>query len=283
MSAGLLSLELLLETPENVVLSHELAGPGWRSVAYAIDYLFRLIILFAAFIVTVVFVFALPGMAIGTFLLLIFLLEWGYTIGFEFFWLGRTPGKWICGLRVIHENGQPLSWWGAALRNLLRVGDMLPLALMYADAGFMAVLPLYGPGLISMLLTAKLQRLGDLAARTVVIHERRSRLPRGPVIYDHIPRLPVEHRPRIPPRSETLALIDEFLSRRSVLTYQRGHDLAASLAIALATRWNYTGDWDQVRNYPMAFLGRVYKTFAIPEDADVAPSARPPLHGETAA
>jgi uncharacterized RDD family membrane protein YckC len=278
MSAGVLSLELPLETPENVVLSHELAGPGWRCVAYVIDFALRLLILVAGLIAALLFSAALPGMAIGTYLVLVFLIEWGYTIGFEFFAGGRTPGKWICGLRVIHENGQPLSWWGATLRNLLRVADMLPLAMIYgSDAGFFAVLPLYGPGLIAMLLTAKLQRLGDLAARTVVVHERRTRLPHSPVIYDHIPRLPVEHRPRNPPRSETLALIDEFLSRRNVLTYQRGHDLAAGLAIALATRWNYTGDWEQVRKYPMAFLGRVYKTYAIPEDADAA------VRGEAAA
>jgi uncharacterized RDD family membrane protein YckC len=271
MSAGLLSLDLPLETPENVVLSHELAGPAWRSVAYALDFLFRGIILFVGFIVMVIFALTLPGMAIGSLLILVFLLEWGYGIGFEYFWLGRTPGKWLCGLRVIHENGQPLSWWGATLRNLLRVADMLPLALMYGeDAGAFALLPIYGPGLIAMLLTARLQRLGDLAARTVVVHERRAMLPRSPVIYDHIPRLPVEHRPRVPPRSETLALIDEFLSRRSVLTYQRGHDLAAGLAIALATQWNYQGDWEQVRTYPMAFLGRVYKTYAIPEDSEAA-------------
>jgi len=275
MSAGLLSLDLSLETPENVVLTHELAGPGWRSVAYLIDFVLRMLTFLAAAIAAAMFSVFLPGLAIGTLLLLLFLLEWGYGIGFEYFWQGRTPGKWACGLRVIHENGQPLSWWGAALRNLLRIADMLPLAMMYGeDAGFMVLLPIYGPGLICMTLTPRLQRLGDLAARTVVVHDRRTTLPRNPVIYDHISRLPVEHRPRTPPRSETLALIDEFLSRRSVLTYERGHDLASGLAVALATQWNDQGDWDQVRNYPMAFLGRVYKTYAIPEETETVPQVR---------
>ncbi|HUQ72196.1 MAG TPA: RDD family protein [Planctomycetaceae bacterium] len=267
MSAGVLRLDLSLETPENVVLTHELAGPGRRCVAYLIDYALRWFCFLVALIPALFFAVAMPGVTAGTLFLLVFLLEWGYSIGFEYVWVGRTPGKWICGLRVIHENGQPLSWWGAGLRNLVRVADTVPMLFLYPDGGLlMAILPIYGPGLICMTLTSRLQRLGDLAARTVVIHERRTALPRNPVIYDHIPRLPVEHRPRTPPRSETLALIDEFLSRRSVLTYERGHDLAAGLAVALATQWNYAGDWDQVRNYPMAFLGRVYKTYAIPEE-----------------
>jgi uncharacterized RDD family membrane protein YckC len=279
MSVGSLSLDLSIETPENVVLTHELAGPGWRCVAFLVDFVICCVVIVAAFMVTLIFAMALPGLAVGSFLLLLFLVQWGYGIGFEYAWQGRTPGKWMCGLRVIHENGQPLSWWGAALRNLLRVADALPLALMYGDsAGPLVLVPVYGPALGSMALTSKLQRLGDLAARTVVVHERRTTLPRDPAIYEHITRLPAEHRPRVPPRSETLALIDEFLNRRPVLTYQRGHDLASELAVALATSWNYPGDWEQVRKYPMAFLARVYVTFAIPESDDTngKPSARNP-------
>lgn len=276
MSAGSLSLDLSIETPENVVLTHELAGPGWRSLAYLIDFVIRWATFVVALIAAAIFSVALPGLAFGSLLLLLFLLEWGYGIGFEYAWQGQTPGKRLCGLRVIHENGQPLSWWGAALRNLLRVADTLPLALMYGEeAGALVLLPVYGPALVSMMLTSRLQRLGDLAARTVVVHERRTTLPRDPAIYAHITRLPPEDRPRVPPRSETLSLIDAFLHRRPVLTYQRGHDLAADLAVSLATHWNYQGDWEQVRNYPMAFLARVYVTFAIPE-AEASNGHAPP-------
>lgn len=279
-----LGLELAIESPENVVLTHPLAGPAPRCLAYLIDLLIRWGVLFVAAIVTIIIASALPGLAIGTYLLLLFLLEWGYTIGFEFGWQGQTPGKRVCGLRVIHENGQPLSWWGAALRNLLRVGDMLPFLLLYGeDIGALATLPVYGPGIVCMLLSPKLQRLGDLAARTVVVHERRTLLPRDPVIYDHMQPIPPTERNALVPRSETLALVDQFLGRRSVLSYQRGHELASRLARGLAEGLAYRGDLAAVEKYPMAFLARVYVTFAIVPLQETADVHDPPRHRDFAA
>jgi hypothetical protein len=119
--------------------------------------------------------------------------------------------------------------------------------------------------------------LGDLAARTVVVHERRSALPRDPVIYDHIQPLAGEEINSFVPRSQTLALIDQYLGRRSALTYRRGHDLAADLARVLADRLNYRGDLEAVKNYPMAFLARVYVTFAA--DREVEPRSLMPRRG----
>lgn len=259
-----LSLDLSIETPENVVLTHQLAGPAARSVAYLIDFFIRAGLFVAAFFVLLLLAVATPGVAIGTLFVVLFALEWGYTIGFEYAWSGVTPGKHICGLRVMHENGQPLSWWGATLRNLLRVADVLPMILLYeADAGLLMLMPLYGPGLIAMILSPKLQRLGDLAARTVVVHVRRSVLPRDPVIYERIAPLGADEIRSMRLRSETLTLIDQFLGRRSVLTYARGHELAQGLALNLAERLDYRGDRQHVADYPMAFLARVYVTFAL--------------------
>lgn len=269
------SLDLAIETPENVVFTHPLAGPSLRCLAYLLDLAIRLTVLFIAAIVLMFAAAAMPGVAIGSLLLLVFFLEWGYTIGFEYFWQGRTPGKYACGLRVMHENGQPLTWWGAALRNLLRIADMLPLLLLYGDGiGILALLPFYGPGAICMMLSPRLQRLGDLAARTVVVHEHRSRLPLEPVIYARIQPLPRDERNAFVPRSETLALIDQFLARRSVLAYSRGHALTEDLAQKLATQLDYQGDWDAVTEYPMAFLARVYVTFATDAGLD-APGFEP--------
>jgi len=266
-----LSLDLAIETPENVVLTHQLAGPAWRCAAYLVDFALRWIAMIVALVVLLVLAAAtsLMGLALGSLLLLMFLLEWGYFIGFEYFLQGRTPGKYVCGLRTIHENGQPLSWWGATLRNLLRAADTLPLLLIYGDQlGGIALLPVYGPALVCMVLSPKLQRLGDLAARTVVVHERRTFLPRDPVIYEKIQPLLAGDINSFVPRSDTLALIDQYLGRRSVLTYRRGHDLALDLAVALAERLDYQGDLDAVKNYPMAFLARVYVTFAAIRDVE---------------
>ncbi len=275
-TATQLSLDLRIETPENVVLTQMLAGPAWRGTAYLVDFMLRVAILFVASIFAcIVAVGFLSGVAIGTLLLLVFLLEWGYFIGCEFFWNGRTPGKYLCGLRVIHENGQPLSWWGATLRNLLRAADTLPMLLVFGEQlGALAIIPAYGTGLCVLFLSGKLQRLGDLAARTVVIHERRSVLPRSPVIYRHIEALPSDQINSVRPRSSTLAVIDEFLGRRKVLTHERGHALARSLAETLADRLDYRGDRAAVSEYPMAFLARVYVTFAPPQELREEPARR---------
>lgn len=269
-------LEDIVETPENVPLSRELAGPAYRGLAYLIDLALRLMILVAAMFVLIFAAVVLPGVAIGTMLLAIFLLEWGYTIGFESLCHGRTPGKMLCGLRVVHETGQPLSWWGAVLRNLVRVGDMIPFLLIYGEgAGGLLLLPVYGPGFIAMIVSGRMQRLGDLAARTVVVHDRAATLPRAPVIYDRVQPLPLSDVNGFVPRSGTLALIDEFLARRSVLTYDRGHLLAGELARTLAAALDYKADRQLVHRYPMAFLARVYVTYAAERSSDPAKGSAP--------
>jgi uncharacterized RDD family membrane protein YckC len=267
-----LGLDLRIETPENVMLSYQLAGPAVRALAYFFDFVLRAMILIAVSIAVGILAPFLPGLAIGSLLLVMFLLEWGYTIGFEYACQGRTPGKWALGLRVVQENGQPLSWWTAALRNLLRVADTLPLTFLFLDdLGPFCLLPVYGPGLVSMICSRRLQRLGDLAARTVVVQERRVTLPREPVILEKIEPLPRSEWNSFTPSSRTLSLIDRFLGRRSVLLHERGHALALPVATVLAERLSFSSDPDQVRNYPMAFLARVYVTFASQRDADAKP------------
>jgi len=164
---------------------------------------------------------------------------------------------------VIQENGQPLSWWSSGLRNLLRVADVLPLIYIFGqDLGVFALLPVYGPGLVAMCCSPRLQRLGDLAARTVVVQERRPTIPREPVIFERIEPLARADLNSFAPRPRTLSLIDRFLGRRQVLLIERGHALALPLAESLARRLNFTSESQSVRKYPMAFLARVYVTFA---------------------
>ncbi|MDO6562230.1 RDD family protein [Amphritea sp. 1_MG-2023] len=139
------------ETPEGIRLELRLAGPIVRACAWSIDMLIRVILygLVAA-------VFAFWG-GIGTSLMLIlfFLIEWFYPLLFELY-NGASPGKKAMGLRVIHDNGTPITFASSFIRNLLRTADFLPF--------------LYATGLLSMLMNRKFQRLGDLAAGTVVIY-----------------------------------------------------------------------------------------------------------------
>ena len=90
-----------------------------------------------------------------------FVVGTGYAILCEHFWKGQTLGKWVLGLRVLDQNGLELQFTQVALRNILRVVDTLPLGLV---------------GGISILSTEHRQRLGDMAAGTVVIRERRVEL-----------------------------------------------------------------------------------------------------------
>jgi len=156
-----------VRTPENVILEFELAGVGSRGAAVIIDTLIQnFILLFLALTVYPVLgdgVLSLMRSRENTLyiviaILLIFIVQFGYFLLFEFFLKGSTPGKKIVGLKVIMANGEPVTFTAAMIRNLLRVGDMLP--------------GIYGVGILSVFLNEKYMRIGDMAANTVVIKER---------------------------------------------------------------------------------------------------------------
>lgn len=255
----LLELTLRIETPENVVLTYQLAGPAVRLGAYLVDLLIRMAIMFAATILLMCAGLALPGVSTGMYLLLAFVIEWGYYVISEGFFRGRTLGKALFQLRVIQEGGYPITMWSAMLRNLVRAADNLPL---------FVVMPMFGIGFCTMAISGNFRRLGDLVARTIVIEERRVRLPLEPIILEKIQPLPRAEIGGFVPSSRTLALIENFLGRRSALTHRRGHDMAEVLARALATRLDFQSDRKQVERYPMAFLARVFATFHQVHDED---------------
>lgn len=262
----ILGLEMQIETPENVVLTYQLAGPAKRYIAYIIDLAIRVAITFGMMIVIPLLGIILPGTSMGILLVLMFLNTWGYYTISEGFFKGQSIGKHFCGIRVIREGGYPITFWPALLRNLVRSAD----AILF-----------YGIGFTSMLLTRRFQRLGDLVAGTVVIQERTLSLPRKPVILDKIQPLNKNEIGSFLPRDEILSLIDEFIGRRHVLTYERGHALAAILANNLAERLNYSGDPKKVTQYPMAFLAAVYKTFSFSqeeEEQELVESYHPGTH-----
>ena len=151
-----------VETPEHVRLDYVLADVGSRAAALAID----LVVLIITLIVVgwVMNRLGLAGAALANFsrpvfFFIVFFLIWGYFILFEALWGGRTPGKRALGMRVVHAGGEPLSWQGSVLRNLIKiVVDMQPL-----PSGML--------GAVSIVATRRAQRLGDLAAGTVVVRD----------------------------------------------------------------------------------------------------------------
>ncbi|HEY0796786.1 MAG TPA: RDD family protein, partial [Acidisarcina sp.] len=97
------------------------------------------------------------------FILVPFLLHWGYFTLFEALWNGQTPGKRVAKIRVIKDTGRPIGLFESMGRNLVRIVDMLP--------------GIYAVGVITMFLNRRQQRLGDLVAGTIVVHERVAEAP----------------------------------------------------------------------------------------------------------
>ena len=242
-----ITLDHVVETPENVVLTYKLAGPAVRLGAYLVDLLLRIaLFLGISFAAAIGFGQYLPGLTLALLLVLIFALDWLYFSIGEGCFRGKTPGKHLFGLRVIHAGGYPISFWEGIVRNLVRAMDSVSF---------------YGVGWLTMLAAGKFRRLGDLVAQTVVVEEKRVTVPREPIILEKIQPLSRNELGGWIPSAHTMALVEEFLSRRGVMTYSRGHTIAVGLARALAQRLVFRGSMRQVEEYPMAFLARVWATF----------------------
>ncbi|HJS24159.1 MAG TPA: RDD family protein [Pyrinomonadaceae bacterium] len=164
---------LIIETPERVPLHFALASIGNRFIACAIDHAIQalalgLIAITAAVLASFSFIeqslSSAPKWVYAVMVLLLFLIFAGYFAFFEWIWNGQTPGKRWLKLRVIREDGRPITFWEAAVRNLLRSFDMMPL-------------PFYSIGLISVFSTTRDQRVGDMVAGTVVVREREAEAP----------------------------------------------------------------------------------------------------------
>jgi uncharacterized RDD family membrane protein YckC len=161
-------------TPENIGFQYRVAGPFRRLPAYLIDLCIRMVIMVALAMSLLAFnEVGLRGLGIGVLLIGYFLLEWFYGGLFETYCNGQTPGKRLTGLRVVSDEGQPINGWQAVLRNFLRAADSLP-AIVISD-GFPMPVPTYLLGLLAATVTDRCQRLGDLAAGTMVIVEEPQR------------------------------------------------------------------------------------------------------------
>jgi uncharacterized RDD family membrane protein YckC len=177
MSQGIIESEetLIIETPERVQLEFALASIGNRFLACMVDHLIQI---FAVVLVLVAVgsilslgsstpsastiekeAADLPKWVIAIMIIVIFLLFTSYFAFFEWLWNGQTPGKKLLRLRVIREDGRPITLWETIARNLLRLFDIMPL-------------PFYSIGFITVFLSSRDQRIGDLFAGTVVVRER---------------------------------------------------------------------------------------------------------------
>lgn len=147
-----------------------LAGIGSRFIALLVD---MLIWGAGIAVLSLVFAVVLPGIgafsrlsaqwAVAIYVFLLFLFNWGYFTFFEAFWNGQTPGKRVAKIRVIQRSGRAIGLFESMARNFIRYIDQIPF--------------FYAVGIIAMFVTRQHQRLGDLAAGTLVVRDREPETP----------------------------------------------------------------------------------------------------------
>jgi uncharacterized RDD family membrane protein YckC len=237
---------LKIETPEGVELELTLAGVGSRVGAAFVDALilgFVLVVMFVAFAVI-----GFSDISADVFTLILgigavlgFSVLFGYYLLFETLNSGRTPGKAALGIRVIRVDGTPLGFGAVAIRTLLRLVDLLP--------------AFYAAGIVSILVTARNQRLGDLAAGTVVIRDRSQAIPiaaSGLIGEDELSQLPAWDTTAI--SEEDMALLRRFAQRRSSLTNPSRSELANAIASRLRAKVVSPGAPDDDEAYLLRLL-----------------------------
>ena len=244
-----MSRTVLIRTPENVELEFELAGIGTRFGAALMDTVFQvllfigfwLLFLLIGFLtlltrvkILVLFVGYLGAVSAALMVGGGLLLWLGYFIIFETRWNGVTPGKRMMALRVINEQGYPVSPFSVMLRNILRVIDFLP-------AG-------YAVGLVSIFVNGNYQRVGDLVGGTIVIKQRAPDRVRSLDNLLRAARITPQHLDKsaleLVSRDAGLLTPDEYLAvkhfteRRRSLEWNSQQTAAMKLAVPLMERLN---------------------------------------------
>ena len=171
---------LVIETPERVPIEFALASIGNRFLAVLIDHAIQFLSIgLLAYVVSWLVeprfgssspymgIEDLRGWTLALFILVVTALFSGYFAVFEWLWNGQTPGKRLLRLRVIRDDGRPIVFWEALVRNIIRIIDGFP----------GGVIPIYSVGLIVIFLNKRDQRVGDLFAGTVVIREPQDKAP----------------------------------------------------------------------------------------------------------
>lgn len=205
---------IIVDTPELIALELPLAGVGSRFMAMALDTLIQGALYIAGIFAMAAaerygrifsFWFNWIPASWGAALLILFLfcLYWGYFAFFEAVWKGRTPGKRVAGIRVIKDSGRALNIYEIIGRNLMRAVDALPF--------------FYVVGIVSVMVTRRNQRLGDLLAGSIVVHDK----PVEGIRPDWSPT--AEKTAASPELSkvapEELVLIETYLQRRASLDF----------------------------------------------------------------
>jgi uncharacterized RDD family membrane protein YckC len=201
---------ITVPTPEGVEFELTLAGAGSRFVSALVDLAVQFVLLFATFLA----VGPWGGLGDAAAALISFVVVLGYDVVFEVFASGRTPGKRLNGLRVVRSGGEPVGFLTSAIRNVLRLVDFLPFA--------------YVIGAVSILWTRRNQRLGDLAAGTLVVRDRVAKRAETPASF--FPASETAAWDVSAVTAEEIAAVRRFLERRHQIEDGARTELARTLA-----------------------------------------------------
>jgi uncharacterized RDD family membrane protein YckC len=214
-----------ISTPEGLPIGLQLAGAGSRFIAGGFDFMLELVIIG----LVVLLAAALLGGALATAVaaISVFAVIWFYHVLFEVLGGGRSPGKRLVHLRVLRDDGTPVDFGASAIRNLLRIID---------------IIFLYIPALLFIIFTRRNQRLGDLAAGTLVVREapkpKRSRKSRAKGAAEP-PSPPATAELRLDVSAisdEEVVAVRRFLTRREDLDPDARRRLAHRLASGLGAK-----------------------------------------------
>ncbi|MBN2653193.1 MAG: stage II sporulation protein M [Spirochaetales bacterium] len=147
-----------VQTPEKIILTYSVAPLIIRILAHIIDSFLQVVLFILTLILFGSLGYTLKGNYAAPFIVVTyFLITWFYSIFFEYILSGSSPGKAMCGIKVIKKNGEPIDFSSILIRNIMRGLDRFP---------FFHIV-----GLISALIDKEHRRLGDFAAGTVVVEK----------------------------------------------------------------------------------------------------------------
>jgi uncharacterized RDD family membrane protein YckC len=251
---------MTIATPEGVSLEVTLAGAGSRAGAAVLDGLIQFALIFVIGLILGGIgsgagdfdpsgsdtEFAL--LAIALLNVLLFVVLFFYYVIFETLWSGQTPGKRAFRLRVVRLSGARVGFRASMIRNLVRIVDLLPPVT-------------YLTGIIAIVTTSKNQRIGDMVAGTVVVHDRQAAAPSGPTWSGPPPLIPSRTEASVPETTRSwdlsaisaddLAAVQAFLERRYTIPTHVREKLATDLDSKLRPKVAGAQDWS---GYPEAFL-----------------------------
>jgi uncharacterized RDD family membrane protein YckC len=237
-------------TPENIAVHYRVAGPVRRSLSFAIDLTLFCSIMGAVTVAILIFSVMLASwLGAAIWLIFIFFMYWFYFGAQEWWFRGRTFGKWLLGLRVITIEGQPINGLQAIMRALLRTPDF-----------FLPVIDL-----VTMSLTDRFQRLGDIVCGTVVVFEERQWLfgvaklddPRAVQLASYLP-------PDFEVTKSLAKALSTYVERRRFFSPPRRREVARHLAEPLLKRFGLPAD----TSYDLLLCALYYRAFIADRGED---------------